>query len=66
VSAGDFIAIAERFDGASWQLESIPNANGLPIPVLAGVSCPSRLFCIAVGSSNFRLAGDTLGAKWTP
>jgi hypothetical protein len=57
--------IAERFDGASWQLESIPNAN-LPFPFLAGVSCPSRLFCMAVGGYNLSFFGGTLAAKWTP
>jgi hypothetical protein len=63
-SAGDFIAIAERFDGASWQLESIPT-NGLEVPTLRDVSCPSRLFCMAVGGSG-GFSGGTVAAKWTP
>ena len=63
-SAGDFIAIAERFDGASWQLESIPT-NGLEAPTLRDVSCPSRLFCMAVGGSG-GVSGGTLAAQWTP
>ena len=50
-SAGDFIAIAERFDGASWQLESIPTRRP-EVPTLRDVSCPSRLFCMAVGGSE--------------
>jgi hypothetical protein len=59
--------IAERFDGASWQLEAIP-APAFPFPFrfLAGVSCPDRTFCMAVGGSNLRFFGGALSAKWTP
>ena len=56
--------IAEHFDGTTWQLESIP-APDLPFPFLAGVSCPNRLFCMAVGGYNIRFFGGTLAAKWT-
>jgi hypothetical protein len=56
-SATGAVAIAERFDGTSWQLESIPARGSL-----AGVSCPSRFFCMAVGGSGDR----ALSAKWTP
>ncbi len=57
--------IAERFDGASWQVEGIPT-NGLPSPRLADVSCPSRFFCMAVGNTFNAGIGHTLAAKWTP
>ena len=57
--------IAERFDGASWQVEGIPT-NGLPSPSLGDVSCPSRFFCMAVGDTASGPNGDTLAAKWTP
>jgi len=57
---------AERFDGASWQLEAVPT-NGSPSPRLFDVSCPSRFFCMSVGN---QLGGgatlSTLAAKWTP
>ena len=60
--------IAERFDSTSWQVEGIPT-NGLDFPRLAGVSCPNRYFCMAVGSGltpgTFPI-GVTLAAKWTP
>jgi len=59
------IPIAERFDGASWQLEPVPSES-LPSPFLAGVSCPSRRFCMAVGGYNLRFFGGTLSAKWVP
>jgi hypothetical protein len=65
VSTGE-IAIAERFDGGSWQLETIPYPYS-GSPHLAGVSCPSRLFCMAVGSvfGAVQFTG-TVAAKWTP
>jgi hypothetical protein len=63
----DFTQIAERFDGTSWQLESIPLAvSGGPRPSLTSVSCPSRFFCMTVGNASFRSTGRPLSAKWTP
>jgi len=59
--------IAERFDGTSWRVEGIPT-DGLTDPSLADVSCPSRFFCMAVGSkldAPFPTV-STLAAKWTP
>jgi hypothetical protein len=59
--------IAERFDGTNWRVEGIPT-NGLTDPSLADVSCPSRFFCMAVGSkldAPFPTV-STLAAKWTP
>jgi hypothetical protein len=59
----DFGAIDERFDGASWQQDLIP-APGIPTLAL---SCPSRLFCMAVGHGSINGAqGVTASAKWTP
>jgi hypothetical protein len=63
--AGHFGTFAERFDGASWQLESIPT-NGLEVPALSDVSCPSRFFCMAVGTVSGSSGPATLAAKWTP
>ena len=60
--------IAERFDGTNWHAEGIPTP-GQPSPFLAGdVSCPSRFFCMAVGTTANIQAGTsaTLAAKWTP
>ena len=43
----------------------MPNGAFMP-----GVSCPSRVFCMAVGGwtsiSPHILIGATLAAKWTP
>jgi hypothetical protein len=63
------ITIGERLDGASWQLESIPNLT-FHSPGLGGVSCPSRRSCMAVGGWFQLLVhgyiGGTVAARWTP
>jgi hypothetical protein len=59
--------IAGHFDGGSWRLESF--APGRPLPsalFVPGISCPSRLFCMAVGHWQYKFSGATLAAKWTP
>ena len=59
--------IAGHFDGGSWRLESF--APGRPLPsalFIPGISCPSRLFCMAVGYWQYKFSGATLAAKWTP
>jgi hypothetical protein len=58
-------AIAQRFDGARWQLEGFPT-NGLQNPWLVDVSCPSRFFCMAAGFNFDGAIGTTVAAKWTP
>jgi hypothetical protein len=58
--------LAARFDGASWQLESVPFPPTVSFPFLAGVSCPSRFFCMAVGGHSLHFTGGTLAARWTP
>jgi hypothetical protein len=67
-STGDFLVFGERFDGASWQLESIPvGYSGGGPSALADLSCPSRIFCMAVGHTPTNaIEGTTLAAKWTP
>jgi hypothetical protein len=68
VDPSGFRAIAEGFDGASWQLESTPSTGKSDSP-LTGVSCPGRLFCMAVGSTgDFSMGGPafTLAEQWKP
>jgi hypothetical protein len=65
IPSGDLIA--GHFDGGSWRLESF--APGTPVPsvlFLPGISCPSRVFCMAVGYWQYKFSGATLAAKWTP
>jgi hypothetical protein len=56
---------AWRFDGTSWQIESIPYAP-LPNLSLGDISCPSRFFCMAVGAYGISHFSGAASAKWTP
>jgi hypothetical protein len=60
--------LAERWNGASWTIQSTPNpASGTPL--LGGVSCPAAAACTAVGSaapgsSSTPLIEHWNGASW--
>lgn len=42
--------LAARWDGRTWQAESVPMPPGQPQTItLAGVSCATAMFCMAVG-----------------
>ena len=59
--------LAGHFDGSNWQLESAQATTQEPaVSFYPGISCPSRLFCMAVGSWLWKMSGATLAAKWTP
>jgi hypothetical protein len=49
-SLGPAATLAERWDGADWQIQSTPNpASPMGSSDLLGVSCPTRQLCTAVG-----------------
>jgi hypothetical protein len=58
-------ALAERWNGTSWEGQSIPSMATDAGTFFAGVSCPSASICTAVGnvlkSSNQRM---TLAERW--
>ncbi len=64
-SAGTQVALAEVWDGSSWQLQSTPNPAGATSSQLSGVSCSSATACIAVGD-YYNSAGTelTLAEVW--
>jgi hypothetical protein len=77
-SPGDTSAFAERWNGQRWSIQQIPNPKpnpNLSAPIensLAGVSCTSSQFCIAVGvagapeiSSGSTLAEGWNGSTWS-
>jgi hypothetical protein len=45
---GSLVPLAERWDGASWTIESMPSSDGRA-PELTSVSCPAASSCTAVG-----------------
>jgi hypothetical protein len=64
VGSGDVNGpLAERWDGSSWQLQTVP---GPPGGVLTGVSCPTATSCTAVGFDGAGTLAETWnGATWS-
>jgi hypothetical protein len=65
--SGNQPAMAEIWNGTTWNLESIPTPTGFS--VLSGISCVSATMCMAAGGDDLN-AGSTLveawnGKKWT-
>ena len=65
-STGRIVPLAERLDGTSWSVQSVPNPAGAGYSLLSGVSCTSATACTAVGSSSasFNSDGVTLAERW--
>ncbi|ADB49855.1 hypothetical protein Cwoe_1427 [Conexibacter woesei DSM 14684] len=58
-------AIAQRWDGSAWTLQSIPLPAGAQASQFDAVTCRSNTFCVAVGSYVDRSGRMTgLGAFW--
>ena len=60
-------ALAERWDGAAWTVQSTPaDPTGSTNATLEAVSCPSATFCMAVGKSVDEATGRSrsLVAQW--
>jgi hypothetical protein len=49
-SAKTEAALAERWNGTEWSIQSVPAPEGTSSPTLLGISCASSTSCIAVGS----------------
>jgi hypothetical protein len=66
--SGAHHAFAERWNGASWSLQSVPEPSGSQGSFLSAVSCSSAAGCTAVGSSiessTFGVFGNTLAEHW--
>jgi hypothetical protein len=57
---------AERGTGSSWQIENVPQPAGSEFNELAGVSCPSAGFCLAVGlTSSGPSSAVRRGGRWS-
>ncbi len=69
--SGNFVSLAETWDGAVWTVQSTPNPTGATVSFLTGVSCGAPSNCVAVGayakSSGKRvgLAEVWDGTAWT-
>ena len=51
-SSGQSLALAERWNGSTWALQTAANPPGDTAVILRGVSCPSATYCVAVGSNS--------------
>lgn len=49
---GDFLALAERWDGTTWTIQQAPTPTGAFYTTLHSVACPSPRLCVAVGEST--------------
>ncbi len=70
-SAGTLMALAERWNGTSWSIQSTPSIGGAKETTLSGVSCTSTTHCVAVGqyqdasSTYVALVMSWNGTNWT-
>ncbi len=70
--SGVTAALAERFNGAGWSIQSLAQPTGAMGSQLSAVSCPSAVACTAVGSytnsggATVTLAERWNGTSWTP
>ncbi len=69
--AGNFVSLAERWNGKKWTLERTPNPTGATDSELQSVSCTSARACTAVGydrnsaGRKSTLAERRNDKKWT-
>jgi hypothetical protein len=59
---GSDVPLAERWNGNSWSIQRTPKPAGSTSSALIGVSCTSRMFCIALGS--FKGGFKTFVERW--
>jgi hypothetical protein len=61
------VPLAERWDGTSWAVQTIPGPAQVPGSWLDAVSCSSATSCAAVGASRGPAGGDSsrpLAEEW--
>lgn len=65
-STGGEHALAERYDGRTWQIQTVPEPPGSGGSHLQGVSCPALQVCEAVGGapSLFLMGNPSLAERW--
>jgi hypothetical protein len=55
LSSGQYVTLAERWNGSEWAVQSTPNVEGKGW-LSGGVSCASATWCAAVGNTGVALA----------
>ena len=72
VGATGQLALVEHWDGTRWTIQRVPLPPGSVSSVLYGVSCVSRIWCMAAGFYGHEHYGDTyafteiwIGRHWS-
>lgn len=55
-------ALTETWNGKKWAIATVPWPKGTADSILAGVSCPSKTYCVAVGNVGDNLEAGQLNA----
>jgi hypothetical protein len=63
-SSGGNLALAARWDGASWSLQSVPQPPTAVTSQLTGVSCTSASACVASGQFGTGGANGAMAVRW--
>jgi hypothetical protein len=64
-SSGAGFALAERWNGTKWSVQSTPSLAGSLGSSLSGVACTAATACTAVGSDTDSFGGElTLAERW--
>jgi hypothetical protein len=63
-SSGAFVPLGERWNGAAWHAQPVPNPARASANYLSGVSCPSASDCTAAGQGNGDGTPLPLGERW--
>ncbi len=64
-NGSEVVPLAERWDGTSWTVQSMPPPTNATGTTLQGISCASGNACTAVGSSFSKSGGSpTLAEVW--
>jgi hypothetical protein len=69
-SEGVYLALAERWNGTEWKVQTVPNPTGTKESLFKGVSCASSTACTADGwyvnssGSTVTLAESWNGTEW--
>jgi hypothetical protein len=64
-NSSGYTALAERWNGTEWSIQSVSNPTGATLSWLGGVSCASSSTCTAVGDyTNSSDVTVTLAERW--
>jgi hypothetical protein len=58
------LALAERWNGSTWTLQTAVDPSGDTSVILDGVSCPSATYCVAVGSNGSGKTATAVAESW--